>query len=130
VFAGGNNAWVVNRFGEPYITGSTAGYLVGFVAAAFVVGWLAEHRGMDREIWSAALLLLIGNLVLYVPGLLWLQIWLSAHAQAAAAAGITLPPSAWQAGLLPFIPGDVAKLILAAMIVPGAWRLVRPRQGM
>ena len=130
VFAGGNSAWVANRFGEPYITGSTAGYLVGFVGAAYVVGWLAEHRGMDREVWSAALLLLVGNLVLYVPGLLWLQIWLLQHAPVAAAAGITLPPSAWEAGLLPFIPGDVAKLILAATIVPGAWRLVRSRDRM
>jgi len=120
VFAGGNNAWVPNRFGEPYITGSTAGYLVGFVLAAYIVGWLAERRGMDREVWSAALLLLVGNVVLYVPGLVWLQIWLASHA---------VPASAWEAGLLPFIPGDVAKLVLVAMVVPGAWRLVRSREG-
>lgn len=118
VFQGGNSAWVPNRFGEPYITGSTAGYLAGFVIAAFVVGWLAERRGMDREVWSAALLLLVGNVLLYVPGLIWLHLWLTSHA---------VPTTVWQAGLLPFIPGDVAKLILAALAVPGAWRLVRSR---
>jgi biotin transport system substrate-specific component len=115
VFQSGNTAWVPNRFGEPYIVGSTVGYLVGFVIAAFVVGWLAERRGMDREVWSAALLLLVGNVVLYVPGLLWLQFWLSGH-------GITT--SVWDAGLVPFLWGDLAKLLLAAMVVPVAWRLV------
>jgi biotin transport system substrate-specific component len=120
VFAGGNSAWTLNGFGEPYITGPTLGFLLGFVAAAFVVGWLSERRGMDREILTAALVLLAGNIILYIPGLLWLQVWFSGHG---------LDRSVLQAGLLPFIPGDVAKLILAAMVVPGAWRLIRPRSG-
>ncbi len=124
VYQSGNNAWVLNRFGEPYILGSTLGYLVGFVIAAFVVGWLTERRGMDREVWSAALLLLVGNVVLYIPGLLWLQLWLNVHAEAAATLGIALSSSALDVGLLPFIPGDIVKLILAAVLVPGAWRFV------
>jgi biotin transport system substrate-specific component len=115
VFQSSNSAWVPNRFGEPYIVGTTLGYLVGFVLAAFVVGWLAEHYGMDREIWSAALLLLIGNVVIYIPGLLWLQFWLTGHG---------VPSPVWDAGLLPFIWGDLVKLILAATVVPLAWRLV------
>lgn len=115
VFQNGNSAWMPNRLGEPYITGTTLGYLVGFVIAAYVVGWLAERRGMDREVWSAALLLLVGNVVLYIPGLLWLQFWLTGHG---------IPTPVWDAGLLPFIWGDLIKLILAATIVPGAWRLV------
>ncbi|MPZ15802.1 MAG: biotin transporter BioY [Chloroflexi bacterium] len=118
VFAAGHSAWTPNAFGEPVIVGSTAGYLVGFVIAAYVVGWLTERYGMDREVWSAALLLLVGNVVVYIPGLIWLQLWLTAHG---------LPASVWQAGLVPFIPGDIVKLILAAAVVPGAWRLVRTR---
>ena len=52
--------------------GPTGGYLFGFVAAAAVVGWLAE-RGWDRNILTMALAMLIGNVVLYVPGLVWLS---------------------------------------------------------
>jgi len=115
VFQGGNSAWTLDRFGEPYIFGATAGYLIGFVLAAFVVGLLAERWGMDREVWSAALLLLIGNVVIYVPGLAWLQLWLTGHG---------LSVSVWDAGLVPFVWGDLIKLILAAAIVPAAWRLV------
>ena len=115
VFQSGNSAWVPNRFGEPYIVGTTLGYLVGFVLAAYVVGLLAERYGMDREVWSAALLLLVGNVVLYIPGLLWLQFWLTGHGT---------PTSAWEAGLVPFLGGDVIKLILAAAVVPAAWRFV------
>lgn len=115
VFQSGNNAWAPNRFGEPYIVGTTLGYLVGFVLAAYVVGWLAERRGMDREVWSAALLLLVGNVVLYIPGLLWLQFWLTGHG---------VPTPVWEAGLLPFLWGDLVKLILAAIAVPSAWRFV------
>ena len=115
VFQSANNAWLPNRFGEPYIVGTTLGYLVGFVLAAYVVGWLTERFGMDREVWSAALLLLVGNIVLYVPGLLWLNFWLTGH-------GVQTP--VWEAGLLPFIWGDVVKLILAATVVPAAWRVI------
>jgi biotin transport system substrate-specific component len=119
VFAQGSSAWApLNRFGEPPIAGPTAGYLVGFVMAAFVVGWLAERYGMDRAPWSAALMLLVGNVVLYVPGLIWLQMWLTAHG---------VPSSVWQAGLLPFIAGDVIKLLAAAIVAPSAWAVVRAR---
>jgi biotin transport system substrate-specific component len=121
VFAQASSAWApLNRFGEPPIVGSTLGYLVGFVFAAFVVGWLAERYGMDRAPWSAAMLLLVGNIVLFVPGLIWLQMWLTAHA---------VPSTVWQAGLLPFIAGDVIKLLAAAVLAPSAWELVRTRTG-
>lgn len=89
---------------------ATRGYLVGFIAAAFVVGWLAE-RGWDRSYWRSALAMLAGNAVLYVPGLLWL-------------ANFVGPEQAIPLGLLPFIPGDIIKLMLAAAMVPSAWKLV------
>jgi biotin transporter BioY len=54
VFANGASAWSASRIpGTPYILGTTAGYLIGFVAAAVVVGWLAE-RGWDRTPWRIA----------------------------------------------------------------------------
>lgn len=121
VFQNANSAWTPTRFGEPYITGSTLGYLVGFVLAAFVVGWLAERYGLDRAPWGTALMLLAGNVVLYFPGLLWLNVWAPAH-------GLT--QSVWQLGLLPFLVGDTIKLLAAAVLVPSAWDLVRRFRGL
>ena len=120
VFQNANSAWTPNRFGEPYITGSTAGYLVGFLLAALVVGWLVERFGADHAPWSTLLVLLVGNLVIYVPGLLWLSTWLASH-------GVTA--SVWQAGLLPFLVGDTMKLLAAAVVVPSAWDLVERIRG-
>lgn len=114
VFAGGNSAWIITPRGMPYIVGPTAGFLLGFVAAAFIVGWLAE-RGWDRNVARSGLALLIGNLALYVPGLVWY-------------AGFVGPVDAVAKGLLPFIPGDLVKLVLVATALPSAWALLgRPR---
>lgn len=121
VYQGGNSAWSPTRFpGEPYITGSTVGYLVGFVLAAFVVGWLAERYQMSRFPAHMVLLMLVGNVVLYVPGLIWLHLWLTAH---------QVPVAVWQAGLLPFLPGDALKLMAASIVGPAGWDLVRKIRG-
>ena len=101
---------VFARTGGP----ATWGYLVGFVFAAFVVGWLAE-RGWDRTIGRSLLAMLIGNIVLYVPGLFWLATFVGAD-------------KAIPLGLLPFIPGDIIKLLLAAAVLPSAWALFQRRQ--
>lgn len=97
---------VFARAGGP----ATYGYLVGFVLAAFLVGWLAE-RGWDRSYWRSALAMLAGNAILYVPALFWLSTFIGADKVLAA-------------GLLPFIPGDVIKLLLAAAALPSAWKFV------
>jgi biotin transport system substrate-specific component len=93
-------------------TGTTAGYLWGFVLAAALVGWLAE-RGWGRSAVTTALAMLIGNVVIYVPGLLWLG----------AIFGWEQPILEW--GLYPFLIGDVFKLALAAAVMPLAWKAVR-----
>ena len=114
VFAGGTNAWTPTRTpGVPVILGPTAGYLVGFVAAAYVVGWLAE-RGWDRRVLTAALAMVVGNLVIYALGLAGLARFVPA--------GSLLP-----FGLLPFLPGDALKIALAAAVLPGAWALTRSK---
>jgi biotin transporter BioY len=100
--------------GPAVLTGPTGGYLVGFVAAAFVVGFLAE-RGWDRRTWSMALAMLIGNSVIYAIGLPWLSIWLGHVASA---------DSVLAVGLYPFIPGDLLKLVLAAVALPSGWALL------
>ena len=100
--------------GPTVLMGPTGGYLLGFVAAAFVVGFLAE-RGWDRRTWSMALAMLIGNSVIYAFGLPWLSIWLG-HVAAA--------DSVLAVGLYPFIPGDLIKLVLAAIALPSGWALL------
>ncbi|RMD64244.1 MAG: biotin transporter BioY [Alphaproteobacteria bacterium] len=98
--------------GLAYMFGPTGGYLVGFLLAAALCGWLAE-RGWDRSITRTAVAMLAGNIVIYVPGLLWLG----------TLAGWDKPVLAW--GLTPFLLGDLVKLALAAMLFPALWKLVR-----
>jgi biotin transporter BioY len=89
--------------------GPTGGYLVGFVAAAYLTGWLAE-RGWDRRVGTTALAMLAGNVTIYAFGLPWLAIYVGQQAASV--------------GLLPYIVGDVAKLIIAALSLPVGWKLI------
>jgi biotin transport system substrate-specific component len=108
VYAGGNG-------GFEYATGATFGYLVGFIAAAWVIGRLSE-RGQDRNVWSAIPAFLTGNAVIYVFGVTWL--WWSVEA-------ISTMQEAIVAGFAPFVIGDLLKIALAGVLLPLAWRLVR-----
>ena len=98
--------------GLAYMVGTTGGYLLGFLLATLVIGLLAE-AGWDRSVPLAAAAMLIGNVVIYVPGLLWLG----------ERSRLGQPDPAM--GLTPFIVGDLVKLAIAALLMPAAWRLVR-----
>jgi biotin transport system substrate-specific component len=98
--------------GLPVLFGPTGGYLFGFVIAAWLVGALAE-RGWDRGVLTTALAMLFGNVVLYVPGLIWLAGFVGGAEEAFAA------------GLAPFWTGDLLKVALAAGLLPSAWWLTR-----
>jgi len=100
--------------GVAYMLGGTGGYLIGFVLAAALCGWLAE-RGWDRRFMTTALALLIGNIAIYVPGLLWLG----------GLFGWDKPILEW--GLTPFLLGDLTKLLLAAVALPIVWRALKRR---
>lgn len=95
------------------LTSYTAGYLYGFVIAAAVVGWLSE-RGWDRNVVTTAIAMLIGNLLLYVPGVAWLAYLIGWDA-------------AVEFGLAPFVVGDLIKLLAAAVLLPAAWQFIRRR---
>lgn len=101
--------------GAARLVGPTAGYLFGFVAVAFVVGWFAE-RGWDRRVWTAIPAMLAGSVVLYIFGLSWL-----AH--------FVPQSSLLQAGLYPFVIGDLIKIVLAAVLLPSGWLLLRRFSG-
>ena len=92
--------------------GATAGYLVGFVLAAALVGRWAR-AGHDRTVRGTVLVMIAGNLVIYTLGVLGLM----------AVVGLGLP-AAVTAGVLPFLLGDAAKIAVAAALLPAAWRLV------
>ncbi len=112
VFAGSS----AEAAGLTYMMGGTGGYLVGYVLATLALGALAA-RGWDRSVTRMAAAMLIGNALIYVPGLLWLgQLY-----------GWDKPILAW--GLTPFILGDALKLALAALVLPAAWKLVGRARG-
>jgi biotin transport system substrate-specific component len=108
IFTGGHGGWT-------YLAGPTAGYLVGFVLAAAVLGALTR-RGWDRRYGRTALAMLVANVLIYLPGLLWL------HQVLGGSWGATLA-----AGLLPFLPGDALKWALAVALLPTAWKVLGER---
>jgi biotin transport system substrate-specific component len=102
--------------GLTYMMGGTGGYLLGYVLATLALGF-AARRGLDRSFTGMAGALLIGNVLIYIPGLLWLgQLY-----------GWDQPILAW--GLWPFLIGDAIKLALAALLVPSVWKLVGRARG-
>lgn len=102
--------------GAAHLIGATGGYLVGFVVAAAVVGRLAE-AGWDRTLLRAAGLMVIGTLVVYAIGVPVLAIVAE------------LPPAtALEVGALVFLPSDLAKVALAALLLPLAWRVAGERR--
>jgi biotin transport system substrate-specific component len=113
-YADGDGGWTA-------ATGATAGYLVGFVVAAFVVGKMAEH-GQDRKLSTSLPAFLAGSLIIYGFGALWLAYDLDIPLTAAAG-----DPSAVAFGVAPFLVGDVVKALLAGALLPAAWHLVGRR---
>jgi biotin transport system substrate-specific component len=94
-----------------YLLGPTGGYLVGYVAAAVVMGFLAE-RGWDRSLLRVVIMMTVGHALIFAFGVAWL-----AH--------LLGPEKAWAVGVVPFIAGTVLKTALAAALMKAAWTLVR-----
>lgn len=114
--------WLVGIAGAPVyadqssgwetFVGPTGGYIVGFMLAAAVTGYLAERR-WDRRFPSSVAAMLTGNVLIYVPGLLWLGHYLDTNVE-----------ETLEAGLYPFVVGDLLKLYLAGALLPLAWKAV------
>ncbi len=97
--------------GAAGLGGPSTGYLLAFPLAAFITGALAE-RGWDRRFPTTVAAMLLGSAVILASGL--------------AGLAVVLPRAQWvTAGLLPFVPGDVVKSVLAALVLPRLWRLAR-----
>jgi biotin transport system substrate-specific component len=97
--------------GAALFAGPTGGYLLGFLPAAYVTGLLAE-RGWDRRIGTTVLAMVIGNAVIYACGLFWLCCLMGTGTKV-----LTV-------GLYPFVPGDLLKIALAAIVLPSGWKLL------
>jgi biotin transport system substrate-specific component len=93
--------------------GPTFGYVIGFAVAALVVGALAERRA-DRHVISTVLLMVLGNAIIYAVGTTWLAQDLGLSAA-----------DALRLGVRPFLATDALKIAVAAVVLPGAWKLVR-----
>ena len=103
-FAGGAS-------GIAYLSGATLGYLVGFIIAAYFVGKLAE-RGLERNLRTSLIPFIVGMLIIYAFGATWLTILFGAE-------------KAFAFGVLPFLVGDMIKLLVAAVVLPTVWKFVR-----
>jgi biotin transport system substrate-specific component len=103
VFAGG-------AMGVGVFFGPTAGYLLGFVPAAYLTGRLAEF-GFDKRVWTMALAMLLGTLLILLLGASWLSWFVGGS-------------NALQMGVFPFLPGDVIKISVAALALPALRKLV------
>jgi len=114
--ASGVDSFVRQEAGR-WMLGPTGGYLVGFVFAAALVGWLAE-LGWDRRLAGAIGAMILGNLVIYALGAAWLT----------AALGVD-PATGVSLGVTPFLIVDALKLLLAAGLFPAAWWVVGRRPG-
>jgi len=93
---------------------ASGGYLLGFIPAAFIVGYLSE-QGWDRG-FKIIFAMIIGNAFIYIPGLMQLSLFVPD--------GKTL-----SMGLYPFITGDIIKLLLVSLILPSSWGILNLRKG-
>jgi biotin transport system substrate-specific component len=98
--------------GVQVVVGATGGYLVGFIAAAALTGWLARRR-FDRRPLAMGIAFLVGSLVIYSFGVPWLAV----------VSGMPLRDAVMH-GAAVFVIGDAVKAVLAAGLLPTAWTLL------
>lgn len=107
VFASGNT-------GPLYLLGPTGGYLLGFIPAVYLAGLLAES-GWDRRFITAFFAVFLGNIIIYIAGISWLARFVG-------------PDKLLMVGLIPFIPGAIIKMVLAALLLPTGWKIIKRYQ--
>jgi biotin transport system substrate-specific component len=107
-YSEGGSGWEV-------VTGATGGYLIGFIVAAWFIGYLAERR-QDRTMATAVPAFLAGTAIIYLFGVGWL----------AADLGVSAT-EAMELGLVPFVIGDLIKAGLAGALLPLAWKVAERR---
>ncbi|HUI70154.1 MAG TPA: biotin transporter BioY [Spirochaetia bacterium] len=99
--------------GFVHLLGPTGGYLIGFAFAAWITGFLIERR-LATTLLGALMVLILGHLVPYIPGVAWLSVSLG-------------PSRAFALGFLPFLVGDALKIVASVGVLTGANILVRSK---
>ena len=102
VFAGGKSGFIT-------LIGPTGGYLIGFIAAAYIVGILTELR-YDKSLVYIGFSMIVGSLVIYIFGLFWLVQFVGES-------------SALQMGLFPFLAGDFVKILSGVIVLGGSRKI-------
>jgi biotin transport system substrate-specific component len=97
------------------LLGPTAGYLAGFVAAAFITGWLSE-RGWDRSVPRLFVAMGLGHIVILAAGFAWLAFGMKLGVE-----------KAWLVGIAPFVAASVIKNALGAAFVPAVRHMLERR---
>ena len=108
-----------NVAGPAYFLGTTGGFLIGFIAIAYVVGWAAD-RGWDRSPIKLGAAMIVGDAIAFLLGFVWLAWFATLSSGATGGIGIA---STWEFGIQPFILPDLVKIALAALALPAAWAL-------
>jgi biotin transporter BioY len=116
VFGLGTSAWTNVDYRAPYVRYGL-GYLVGLMAAAFAVGWLTERRSWDRHRGTAARLALVGIALMYVPGVIWLEV-----------AVLLMRETRGPEGVLPSVAMLGIAMAVLTFALPGAWAWVAAMQ--
>lgn len=111
--AAGVTVFAGDTAGFAYMAGPTGGYLLGYLVAAGLVGWLAQ-QGWSRSVARMIGALILGNIVIYAFGMPWMAYLFLAEKGA---------EWVWQWGMTNFLLGDAVKLMLAALLVPTLWKL-------
>jgi biotin transport system substrate-specific component len=91
---------------------ATGGYLFGMLVAAFLLGLLADRRA-DQKFKTSFPALILGDVIIFTFGLLWLNYSLELSWSATISAGLT-----------PFIFGEVLKIAIVATSLPLIWRKI------
>ncbi|MBZ0274740.1 MAG: biotin transporter BioY [Anaerolineae bacterium] len=106
--------------GSAALFGPTGGFLIGFIAAAFLSGLLVERGG--ARVWQRWLAGIAGVAVLYLIGVIWLKVYGQAHFD-----GGMSWAAAWMAGAAPFLVFDLVKALIAAALTEGGRALLNRR---
>ncbi|MCX7716063.1 MAG: biotin transporter BioY [Endomicrobia bacterium] len=99
--------------GIVYLLGPTGGYILGFLVAGYICGSLAE-AGFDRSFTKTFFVMVLGNLMIYLFGILWLLRFVKFDFM-----------KALSIGFIPFVAGDIVKIILVSMILPSGWKIIK-----